>query len=69
MKILLADRRFRGDGGAMKRKSWMLLATVCSIFGTTGGAAGGPLELGKKVPAVEAKTQAGELVKLRLLCW
>lgn len=43
----------------------MLLATVCSIFGTTGASAGAPLELGKKVPAVEAKTQAGEVVKLQ----
>jgi peroxiredoxin Q/BCP len=41
-----------------------MLAAVCSIFGIGGARAGEPLELGKKVPEVEAKTQGGEAVKL-----
>lgn len=49
----------------MKRNSWMILAVVCSIFGIAGASAGGPLEIGSKVPAVEAKTQAGGVVNLR----
>lgn len=40
------------------------MAAVCSIFGLGGARAGEPLEIGKKVPVVEAKTQSGEVVKL-----
>jgi peroxiredoxin Q/BCP len=48
----------------MKGKVWTMIAALCSIFGGGGAQAGEPLEIGKKVPQVEAKTQAGELVKL-----
>lgn len=48
----------------MKGKTLMLLAAACSIFGIT-GSAGAPLELGKNVPPVEAKTQANQTVKLQ----
>ena len=45
-------------------KIWMLFAAVCSFFGVGGARAGEPLELGKNVPEVEAKTQENETVKL-----
>ncbi|MDA0766874.1 MAG: peroxiredoxin [Verrucomicrobia bacterium] len=47
----------------MKGKISMLLAAVCSIFGGT-CCAGEPLELGKGIPEVEAKTQEGKTIKL-----
>lgn len=43
----------------------MLLAAVCSIFGIGGSQGAEPLEIGKKVPAVEAQSQANKTVKLQ----
>lgn len=43
----------------------MLLAAACSIFGTAGVQAGEPLEIGKKVPAVEAQTQDNKGIQLQ----
>jgi peroxiredoxin Q/BCP len=48
----------------MKSKVSMLVAAVCSIFGGTCCAAE-PLELGKGIPEVEAKTQDGKTIKLQ----
>lgn len=47
----------------MKGKVWLLIAAVCSIFGMNSWA-GEPLEIGKAVPEVEAKTQEGKTIKL-----
>jgi peroxiredoxin Q/BCP len=47
----------------MNGKVSMILAAICSIFGGT-CVAGEPLELGKAIPEVEAKTQEGKAIKL-----
>ncbi len=48
---------------AMNGKTWITLAAACSIFGAA-RLAGEPLKIGKNVTVVEAKTQAGKVVKL-----